>query len=299
MLSEGIAASATQQGPEVEKNLVNEDRDHLTLNGSQASHTDIISSNQILTNTEAIVPSTENYGDIYNNGFPFLNQNLGLNLDDRLMSWNLDFGQDMDFGMYEIDLEGIELEYSNLNSGQAEEKGVVQSNMSGPTTNKSSSNRYAAFERSPWLWTPTSKDQTLNDQEHISLNEGNIPVAFEPVSPGASLHEFAHCSINTRTRDEMLSLVVSLPKVITRNISFPSLALLNTIIQVYFAQESDKVDTFIHSALEPTTALPHLMISIVSGGSMFISTPAIWKMGLALQEIVRHTVGDFVCIVYS
>jgi len=292
-------ASVTHEGLEIENVPVDEHLDYLTLNGSHASILDTNMRNSNLT-SGVLVTNPGDYNDIYNNGFPLFNQNLGLSLDESFLPWNLDFGQDMDFGMYEIDLEGVDFENSMSSNGEIEDKAFskTKTRINAPITHKKNFKGYAAFERSPWLWTPTSNDQTLNDLEHISLNEGSIPAAFEPASPGASILEFSHCSINTRTRDDMLSLVVSLPKVITRNISFPSLALLNTVIQVYFAQESGKADTFIHSALESTKALPHLMIAIVAGGSIFISTPAIWKMGLALQEIVRHTVADFVCNTY-
>lgn len=289
--------NTAQKEFELENNLVNEHLDYSTPEGPPASSTDTYMCDQSSTSVGSLNDkSIQNYDNVYNSPFPFPGQNYGLNLDESDLPWALDFGQPMDFGLYEIDLEGIELECNTLSNAQSKDREIAESWIDAPSTKKWKSKRYAAFERSPWLWTPTSSDQTLNDQEHISLNEGTIPAAFEPSSPETRFYEFSHCYINTQMRDKMLSLVISVPKVNTRNLSFPSLDLLNTIIQVYFAQESNKVDTFIHSAtLEPNETLPHLIMAIVSGGSLLISTPAIWKMGLALQEITRHTVADFVC----
>lgn len=202
------------------------------------------------------------------------------------------FSQDLDFGMWDIDLDSVELAYqSNITQ--------VQESNSSPATNprnpqKDVSKRYAAFERSPWLWTPTQKDQALNDQDNLNLDEESIPSVLTPESPGVRLDDFISCAIDSKVRDKMLGLLFTLPKTPNKVPSFPSVALLNSIIQVYFVQESFRVDQIIHSAtFDSKNALPHLLVAIVSSGSTLISTPAIWRLGLALQEVVRHTVAEF------
>lgn len=268
--------------------------DHSMLNGLEAPKTnpDYSTISHVARNT-----STDQYADIDDNGFGFFDQNPHDNQNLEFLPWNSYFSQDIDFGIGDIDIESVELVYDNLHNSQANDEILNQRSTNNTlNTNRGVSKRYAAFERSPWLWNPTKNDQTLNDQEHISLDEDNIPAVFTPASPGSSISDFACCSIDVRMRDKMLSLLLSLPMVDAQKHSFPSLALLNTIIKVYFAQESYQVDQFIHSAtFAHPKSLPHLVVAIVSAGSTFISTPAIWKMGLALQEVVRSTVGQFVC----
>jgi hypothetical protein len=202
------------------------------------------------------------------------------------------FSQDLDFQMWDIDLDSVELAYQSTTT-QAENTPHLQAS-TPRNPQKDVSKRFAAFERSPWLWTPTKKDQALNDQENLNLDEDSIPSVLTPTSPAASMDDFASCCIDTKMRDQLLGLIFTLRKMPTKVPSFPSLALLNSIIQVYFVQESFRVDHLIHSAtFEPEKALPQLLIAILAAGSTLISTPAIWKMGIALQEVVRHSVPDF------
>lgn len=202
------------------------------------------------------------------------------------------FSQDLDFGMWDIDLDSVELAYQS-NITQVGDSSHLQTS-SPRDPQKDVSKRFAAFERSPWLWTPTQKDHGLNDQENLNLDEERIPTVLTPASPAATMDNFSSCCISSKIRDQLLGLLFTVRKSPTQVPSFPSLALLNSIIQVYFVQESFRVDHLIHSAtFDSKKALPHLLIAIVAGGSMVISTPAIWKLGLALQEVVRYIVADF------
>ena len=161
-------------------------------------------------------------------------------------------------------------------------------------TARNVSRRYAAFERSPWLWTPTQTDQALNDQHHLNLDEDTIPAVLTPESPIVKLDDFASCYINHRQRDQMLALLLTLRKPPKSTPRFPSSNLLNSIIRVYFAQESLRFDSLIHiGTFSPAKVLPQLTLAIIAAGSTLICVPAIWKMGYALQEVVRHSVADY------
>jgi hypothetical protein len=217
------------------------------------------------------------------------NQGFGFTPRDSYLS------QDLDFGMWDIDLDSVELAYQNVDNSQLQANNSIKKAGDAPVAQKDISKRYAAFERSPWVWNPTQKDQAMNDSSNLNLDEESIPSVLTPASPAASMDEFTSCCINSKMRDQMLGLLFTLRKTANQVPSFPSLNLLNSIIQIYFVQASFFVDHFIHAAtLNPEKTLPQLFIAIVSAGSTLISTPAIWKMGLALQEVVRHTVAEFV-----
>jgi hypothetical protein len=205
------------------------------------------------------------------------------------------FSQDIDFGLWDFDLDSVELGYRSVDdAGSGRTDSQRPPNLS-QSANKDASKRYAAFERSPWLWKPTQNDQALNDQHNLHVDEDSIPSVLTPASPATNGDMFTSCSIDYKQRDQMVSLLFTLRKTPNKSPSLPSLALLNSIIQVYFVQESFRVDHLIHAGtFTPSAALPQLLLSIVSAGSTLISTPAIWKMGLALQEVVRHTLGDYV-----
>jgi hypothetical protein len=204
------------------------------------------------------------------------------------------FSQDIDFGMWDIDLDSVELAYPSLDSTNVRKSESQPRPIISSSTPKDASKRYAAFERSPWLWKPTQKDQALNDQQNLDLDEDAIPSVLTPESPDTA--GTIAPSIHQKQRDQMLSLLLTLRQSHNHVPHFPSLSLLNSIIQVFFVQESFRVDSFIHAgSFDSTKALPHLLISIVSAGSILISYPSIWKMGLSLQEVVRHTTAAYVC----
>lgn len=252
---------------------------------------DIHASGSGYYNENSISTANNFFGDSFQD-FAYLPDNSQFSQGLGFMPRDSYFSQDLDFGMWDIDLDSVELAYQS-NSTKVEEGNNLQAD-SPRNTQKDVSKRFAAFERSPWLWTPTQKDQALNDQENLNLDEESIPSVLTPASPAASMDDFASCCIDSRTRDHLLGLLFSIRKPPAQVPSFPSLALLNSIIQVYFVQESFRVDNIIHSAtFDSKKALPHLLIAVVAAGSTLISTPAIWKLGLALQEVVRHTVAEF------
>jgi hypothetical protein len=240
--------------------------------------------------TSAAPNATNMFFDNSFHDFTFLPDDSQFGQGVGFMSQDSYYNQDLDFNMWDIDLDSVELAY------QSNETQLEDSNHPLPGTprnpEKDVSKRYAAFERSTWLWTPTQKDQALNDQENLNLDEENIPSVLTPDSPAAKMDDFISCSIDSRARDKMMGLLFTVRK--TQVPSFPSLDLLNSTIQVYFVQESFRVDHLIHSAtFDSKKVLPQLLVAIVSAGSTWISTPAIWKLGLALQEVVRHCVADF------
>lgn len=207
-----------------------------------------------------------------------------------------DFAQALDFNLWDIDLDSIERAHQNFDTTISQASFDIQQQKEGLRPPNEASKRRAAFERSPWLFRPTLRDHVLNDEASLSLDEENITSALPP-SPEKSLSEFASCAINSKTRDQMLSLLFSFGSGTQQMsaLSLPSVELLNNFVHVFFAQESFRTDALIHlGTFEPIKALPHLLLSIVSRGSTYISIPAIWKMGLALQDVVRCTVVDLV-----
>lgn len=262
--------------------LSNKDFQYSTYNSTSTYYPDIQTSSNLNTTFSA-------YEDITLQADGHFDQEFGL------IPRSSYFSQDLDFGMWDFDLDTIELAGTNDSNTSLSGTDLNQSPKPASRAPKDASRRYAAFERSPWLWTPTKNDQTKIDEQDLNLDEGNIPAVLTPASPTASIDEFTSCLIHHKERDKMLSLLFAIPAAPTKCPYLPSLTLLNSIIQVYFVQESFKVDQLIHvGTFDPSKALPHLLTALVAAGSNLISTPAIWKMGLALQEVVRHSVANYV-----
>ncbi|KAH6684053.1 hypothetical protein B0J14DRAFT_693318 [Halenospora varia] len=217
------------------------------------------------------------------------NQNMGFIPQDAF------FSQDIDFGMWDIDLDNIDFSMFGPVSTTDTEQNSMQVNSNPPRQRPSdASKRYAAFERSPWVWKPTHKDQGMNDHHNLNLNEDAIPSVLSPNSGACSSDDFSNCNIGQKQRDQILALLFSLRHSPIQALQFPSLSLLNSIIQVYFVQENFKLDNLVHTAtFEASKSLPQLIIAILSAGCSSISVDSIWKMGIALQEVTRLTVANY------
>jgi hypothetical protein len=303
-----------QQSPEQGQNGTTVQCDpNLTSNPPQGEHEivdslfdnqghaeDIIredSANHNMLYGEQPLPSSLNQTFLEPPDFSYLPENPQLSLDMHVIPLESYFSQDLDFGMWDIDLDSVDISFPSFDDAQLQKSNNKSDATQVDQGQRDVSKRYAAFERSPWLWTPTQKDQALNDQHHLNLDEDAIPPVLTPASsPIARLEKFTSCHISHRQRDQMLSLLFTLGRPARSPPRFPSLSLLNSVIQVYFVQESFRFDSLIHiGSFSPSKTLPHLLTAIVSAGSTLISIPAIWKMGFALQEVVRHTVAEFVC----
>ena len=111
------------------------------------------------------------------------------------------------------------------------------------------------------------------------------------------MEQFSSCCIDAKMRDRILHLLFNLRVSYTRVTSFPPLSLLNIIIQVYFVQCRFNSEHIIHAAsFDPQTVSPELLLAIIAAGANAISAPSIWRMGLVLQELVRHTVAELVSL---
>lgn len=145
---------------------------------------------------------------------------------------------------------------------------------------------YAAFKRSPWLWEPKTKDSLGHEQEGLMFNEKNI--AHSPAYEKMLASKSSRVKMEPATRDKLFALVLAQHKDPTKVPSFPSLDLLNYLIQTHFIQDDYQTDSWIHSAsFDASSAIPELLGALVASGAAFIADPSIWQFGLALQEVVR------------
>lgn len=174
------------------------------------------------------------------------------------------------------------------------------SSSSSSTTSRSAfrdaSRGHAAFKRSPWLWEPKQEDYVRREKEALDIDEQSL--AQSPVLLGrrSRLSDDAATTttttvtrrINSHQRDRIFSIVLAQNKDPARVPSFPSLELLDYLLQASFVRDEYLLNSWIHApSFDPETAMPELLAAIVSSGASFISVPAIWQFGLAIQEVVR------------
>lgn len=151
---------------------------------------------------------------------------------------------------------------------------------------------YEAFKKSPWLWTPVRHDHAYAEGSQLSVNEVQVMESPEMQELSGS-DDVLPKMMDSATRDEMLSLVLKFSSSNVRIRSFPSFRLLNVLIQAFFVKENASVTPWLHTAtFDPDSARGELLAGIVAAGAILFAVPTIWKMGLALQEIVKLATPD-------
>lgn len=146
-----------------------------------------------------------------------------------------------------------------------------------------------AFKRSPWSWTAAHHDNAATEEppqlaeceEHFmdsSVVAEKLQLLSQPVS--------RFCE--SAARDALLALVLRHSSSTTPIRSFPSVSMLNILLQTFFATESVRINPFIHMAsFNPDRCMSELLAAVAAAGATAITIPAVWNMGLALQERVR------------
>ncbi|KAF2214206.1 hypothetical protein CERZMDRAFT_66334 [Cercospora zeae-maydis SCOH1-5] len=129
--------------------------------------------------------------------------------------------------------------------------------------------RTRAFDQSPWSWNhwiPERNHTTFTGQEEINVRQDGIHTNDQHVSP-----------IVTTVAQSRLAMP-----------SFPSLQLLEDLIEIFLLQDSNAIDTFVHAAsFAAKETRTEFLLAMVSGGARYVALPTVWKMGLVLQEVVR------------
>lgn len=151
---------------------------------------------------------------------------------------------------------------------------------------------YEAFKKSPWLWTPVRHDHAYAEGSQLSVNELQVMESPEMQELSGS-DDMLPKMMDSATRDEMLCLVLKFSSSNVRIRSFPSFRLLNILLQAFFVKENASVTPWVHTAtFDPDSVRAELLAGIVAAGAILFAVPNIWKMGLALQEIVKLATPD-------
>ncbi|KAK8074660.1 hypothetical protein PG997_009323 [Apiospora hydei] len=233
------------------------------------------------------------------------------------------FFQDMDFTSWDLNFDSYTIPQVDI-QGPSPQSSSAASVARHARLPRDPSRGHAAFKRSPWLWEPKSRDNALRESESIAVNEESIAgsPAYEKILASSS----KRLKMGLADRDRLFAIVLAqrknplqdnqlaeesqllteIPLLFFRTgivnadprrhsdkspgkvPSFPSLDLLNYLLQTHFVHDEYETDNWIHAAsLDPSTAMPELLAMLVASGAGFIAVPSIWQFGLALQEVVR------------
>jgi hypothetical protein len=144
--------------------------------------------------------------------------------------------------------------------------------------------------RRTWRFVPTSEDHGFCEHDNLLLP----PKAASNPTP-ESLVDFDSRStperLDSSSRDKILSIAVSqLKQPISLAVSsFPSLELLDSLIQYYLTAPFSSGSIWFHRAsFTPKLVRPELLLAIAAAGAVLTPDSTLRKLGFAMQEVVRH-----------
>lgn len=154
--------------------------------------------------------------------------------------------------------------------------------------------RAEAFKKSPWSWNhwiPERNHNAFTGQEEINVQADRVDATDQHISP--TVKRLVQCELDQEARDRMIRVVTKIAQNKLEMPSFPSLELLEDLIDVFLLQDGSAIDTFVHAAsFSSKTARTELLMAMVSAGSRYVALAPVWKMGLVLQEVVRLSVAE-------
>lgn len=151
-----------------------------------------------------------------------------------------------------------------------------------------------AFRRSHWRFRPNRHDHGGAEEHNLSLDPQE---SADHASPETRIRlekrtPCAHLSVSSR--DKILTMIVEScrPQNLSRAVAgFPSVELLDTLVQYSLASSVARVDSFLHAAtFDPNRASPALVAGMAADGAVMTADPALTKLGYAIQECVRVSV---------
>jgi hypothetical protein len=163
----------------------------------------------------------------------------------------------------------------------------------GSHSQDTSTKAFSAFKRSPWLWTPARQDHAYAENSQLAVNEFELMAT--PDFTRASQHQsYSLPELKEGpVRDEILAMVLKFSKSTVNLRAFPSLKLLNILMQAFFVRENAAVDPWLHvSSFDPSSGPTQLIAGVIAAGSSYFAAADVWKMGLALQETVKLAICD-------
>lgn len=148
-----------------------------------------------------------------------------------------------------------------------------------------------AYRKSVWRFRPVTSDRGGADHQHLSLPivetdkdspESRIDLSWRTTSE----------TLDQSSRDKLFAMVlgtIKAPNLTRVASSFPSLELLDSLLQFYLTSSHCRADTWFHiPSIRPKTGMrEELLGAMIAAGAFLTPDDSLRKFGLAIQEVVR------------
>ena len=203
------------------------------------------------------------------------------------------FTQDVDLGPLDFDFSFLSSGLTRPSTAQGMHRGDLSANDADSTPQSDVQLRSEAFKKSPWSWNhwiPDRTHNTFSEQTEINIEHQRVS-EDDQLTPGNERR--LRCDLENEARDRMIRVVTHTADTRLAIPSFPSLELLEDLIDVFLMEENSKIDSFIHTAsFNAKHIRTELLLAMVAKGATYIALAPVWKMGLVIQEVVRIAVAQ-------
>ncbi|KAK5129998.1 hypothetical protein LTR08_002553 [Meristemomyces frigidus] len=205
-----------------------------------------------------------------------------------------DFTQDLSFDSCDFDFSFLASGLTQPPTAQGFYPEAASTTWSDETPQSDAQLRSEAFSRSPWswdYWLPERNSHAFSGQDEIDVQEDRVDATDQMTSPDTT--QFVHCAIDQAARDRMIRTVTQVAHQRLAMPSFPSLKLLEDLVDVFLIQDSNATDSYIHAAsFQCRETRTELLLAMVAAGARHVALAPVWKMGLVIQEVVRLAVAE-------
>ena len=147
-----------------------------------------------------------------------------------------------------------------------------------------------AFHNCHWRFRPNAQDHGAAEEHNLSL-----PTDHRPPESRLRLNQrVTRTKLSVSSRDKILTTVVEScrPENLSRAVaSFPSVELLDSLLQYSLTSPVARLDSFLHAAtFRPNEKRPELLAAMAARGAALTADPALTKLGHAIQESLRFAI---------
>lgn len=210
-------------------------------------------------------------------------------LAEHSLNWDLDFSG-IDLALFDQSLMHESLQQDSFHHDVPT---AAASAAEQPTQNaavdSAAADRAKAFDRSLWRYMPRSKSNPVTAGEtNLAFPDGES----EGQSPGLiPPRNIISERLSYTSRDRLLALVLeSSSNENSKRIAagFPSVELLDGMIQVFFSSPSVDAGSYLHlPTFSPSQIHPLLLVCVVAAGAFSAPDDLLRKLGQALHEVAR------------
>ncbi|UKZ51370.1 hypothetical protein TrVGV298_005129 [Trichoderma virens] len=207
----------------------------------------------------------------------------------------LDFCDDMDMDLTDMDFGLLEHWNLDLDDGSLITPTLASHNtQNSMEMSQMRQNLANVWGELPWKWDPTAKDNAYTEQ-------GNLPISAKDISNAQfqetkkQLERVVEQRLNLPSRDQILAIVLKTCRDASMAgrvaASFPTVDVMDTMVQAFLAAHIRQVSTWIHyPTLKLNAVWPEWIGNAVAAGAVLMPAPTLRKFGFAVQEAVRITI---------